>query len=468
MGAAAAGGGALAAGGGHGRGRSWAVVAVTLWQLHLNLLLTNTTTTGGDTGAHYMMPAYLQLQPLPPPHRLEPRAGTTATRSTPSTSCCPTCWWPLASHVIPYNVAFKLATVLGSLLLPVAAWALGRLFGLRPPAPAALAAATLPFLFDYTFTIYGGNLFSTLAGEYAYSLSVALALLFLGLFARGIRTGRHRGWAAVVLARVRPGPHRPGHVRPGRGGAARPRRSSCPSAGGSTTTCAGRRRPSPGRRVARACGAGGPSVWWGASTVGLGLLLSGWWLVPFGIRQPYSTTMNYANVTTYATLLFPRADLWALCLAGVAVVVALALRSRFGLLFAVLGGLSALALIVDPLSSLYNVRFLPLWFLCVYLMAGWIVAVCVAAVARWSRRERATRWALSVRAPGGARRRVQPPPATTVPGIRRRPRAARWAPGAVVGPLLCLAGVVLVVVPPFVPPWPARCPTSGSPRARTR
>ena len=87
----------------------------------------------------------------------------------------------LASHLIPYNVAFKLATVLGSLLLPVAAWALRpALRAARRPAPAALAAATLPFLFDYTFTIYGGNLFSTLAGEYAYSLSVALALLFLG------------------------------------------------------------------------------------------------------------------------------------------------------------------------------------------------------------------------------------------------------------------------------------------------
>ena len=130
--------------------------------------------------------------------------------------------------------------------------------------------------------------------------------------------------------------------------------------------------------------------------------------------------------------------------------VALALRSRFGLLFAVLGGLSALGLTVDPLSSLYNVRVLPLWFLCVYLMAGWVFAVCVAAVARWSRRERATRWALSVRAPAG------PDDERAASGHHRawhprRPRAARWAPGAVVGPLLCLAGVVLVVVPPFVP-----------------
>ena len=92
----------------------------------------------------------------------------------------------LASYVIPYALAFKWVTVLGSVLLPVTAWAMGRLFGMRRAFPGAVAALTLCYLFDYTFTIYGGNLFSTLAGEYAYSLSIALALLFLGLMARGL------------------------------------------------------------------------------------------------------------------------------------------------------------------------------------------------------------------------------------------------------------------------------------------
>ena len=50
---------------------------------------------------------------------------------------------------------------------------MGRLFGAPRPIPAALALATLPFLFDASFTIDGGNLFSTMAGEYAFSLSLA-------------------------------------------------------------------------------------------------------------------------------------------------------------------------------------------------------------------------------------------------------------------------------------------------------
>src|SRR6185437_11035051 len=122
-----------------------------------------------------------------------------------------------------------------------------------------------------------------------------------------------------------------------------------------------------------------------------------WWLVPFGIRQPYSTSMGYTNVSTYVTLLFPRADLWALVLAGVAVLVALVLRSRFGLLLGLLGGGAALALTEDPQGALYNTRFLPLWFLCVFLLVGWLFGMTMAGLARSWRRWRLARWAWAVR-----------------------------------------------------------------------
>ena len=42
---------------------------------------------------------------------------------------------------------------------------------------------------------------------------------------------------------------------------------------------------------------------------------------------------------------------------------AFALRSRFGILMALLAGVFGLAVIFDPQGSLYNVSFLPLWFL---------------------------------------------------------------------------------------------------------
>jgi len=58
----------------------------------------------------------------------------------------------------------------------------------------------------------------------------------------------------------------------------------------------------------------------------------------------------------FLVLLFPEADAWALAIAGLGVVAAVLLRSRFALTLTTLGGISALGLVFDPQGSLYNVR----------------------------------------------------------------------------------------------------------------
>ena len=40
---------------------------------------------------------------------------------------------------------------------------------------------------------------STMAGEFAFSISLTLAVLYLGVAVRGLRTGRHRALAAVPV-----------------------------------------------------------------------------------------------------------------------------------------------------------------------------------------------------------------------------------------------------------------------------
>ncbi|MHB8328949.1 MAG: hypothetical protein ACYDD6_04895, partial [Acidimicrobiales bacterium] len=177
------------------------MIAVTVWQLDPALLLAPTTTTGGDTGAHVALAGFLKSTLLPHLHVTGWDPG--AYDGFPLYSF----YFPLPDllaaglgYVIPFTIAFKLVTILGSLTLPVAAWAFGRLAGLERPRPAVLAIATLPFLFDQTFTIYGGNLYSTLAGEYAFSLGLSGALVFLGVVIRGLRTGRLRVTAALLLA----------------------------------------------------------------------------------------------------------------------------------------------------------------------------------------------------------------------------------------------------------------------------
>ena len=56
---------------------------------------------------------------------------------------------------IPYGVSFKLVTISGLLLLPVAAWAFGRLSGLPFPGPPMLAIASLFVIYNREPTLNG-------------------------------------------------------------------------------------------------------------------------------------------------------------------------------------------------------------------------------------------------------------------------------------------------------------------------
>lgn len=438
------------------------VIAVVLWQLHPSLLLSTSTPTGGDNGGHYAMPAFLRSGLLS--HGQLTGWDPGWYDGFPLYTyyfVLPDLLAALASYAIPYALAFKWVTVLGSVLLPVAAWAMGRLFGMRRAFPGAVAAVTLCYLFDYTFTIYGGNLFSTLAGEYAYSLSIALALVFLGLMARGLRTGKHRGWAAVVLAacilaHIVPSLFAlvgavilvlmemlPDRVRPRDAWHLHPTDEVVPQV---------LTRPQ--------------ALWWGASTIAIGGLLVAFWWVPFGTEQAYSTSMGYVNVHTFVAILLPQADWWVLILGGLSAIAAFALRSRFGILMALLAGVFALAVIFDPQGSLYNVRFLPLWFLPMYLLAGWGIATAVSgAVDLWPwlavRIVRLVNLLFRLgnrflRRRQRGRGEVAEPASVTREEIAlySEPSGVRgaWPVAAVAGPLVALIVALGVVATPFVLP----------------
>ena len=98
--------------------------------------------------------------------------------------------------------------------------------------------------------------------------------------------------------------------------------------------------------------------------------------------------MGYTNVEGWAQY-FREADAWALITAGIGVLLAIWMRSRFGIALTILGIASAIATAVDPQGSLYNVRLLPLWFISVYLMAAWTFGMICIAVAETWRRSRA-------------------------------------------------------------------------------
>src|SRR3954452_6527814 len=177
------------------------IVVFVFKQLQPSLLLKATTPAGGDMGAHVWQPAYLRDHLLP--HFRLTGWAPDWYAGFPSLVFyfpLPSLFIVLLDVVLPYGVAFKLISVIGVLTLPIAAYIFGRLSDMPDPGPVCLAVATLPFLFDRSFTIYGGNIPSTLAGEFAFSISLSLALVFLGVVARGLETGKYRALAGVLLA----------------------------------------------------------------------------------------------------------------------------------------------------------------------------------------------------------------------------------------------------------------------------
>jgi hypothetical protein len=169
--------------------------------VHLSLVFDDNTPTGGDMGAHVMGPAFLRDHLLP---NLQLSgwsnywyAGFPMYRFY---MVVPALAIVLLNVALPYGIAFKVVAISGIVTLPLCCWAFGRLARFRYPMPELFAVAGLLFLFDESFSIYGGNVKSTMAGEFSFSIALSLGILGLGLFARGLESGKYRNWAAVVLA----------------------------------------------------------------------------------------------------------------------------------------------------------------------------------------------------------------------------------------------------------------------------
>jgi hypothetical protein len=169
--------------------------------LHPNLILTNNTPTGGDMGAHVWGPAYLRDVLLP--HwrltgwSMDWYAGLPAYRFY---MVIPALAIVALDVVLPYGIAFKLIVVSGLLAFPWCAYFMGKITKLPYPLPELMVIGALFFLLDESFTIYGGNIASTMAGEFSHSIALAFSLLGLGLFSRGLDDGKYRGWAALCIA----------------------------------------------------------------------------------------------------------------------------------------------------------------------------------------------------------------------------------------------------------------------------
>lgn len=171
--------------------------------VHWDLILKDNTPTGGDMGAHVMAPAYLRDHLLDNfqlsgwnPYWYD---GFPLYRFY---MVIPALMIVFLNIFMSYGVAFKIVVVSGIMTLPICCWAFGRLAKFRYPMPELFSIAALVFLLDDSkdLAILGGTVKSTMAGEFSFSIALSFAMLGLGLFAKGLETGKYRGRTAVILA----------------------------------------------------------------------------------------------------------------------------------------------------------------------------------------------------------------------------------------------------------------------------
>ena len=163
-------------------------------------LFSLTTTSGGDMASHYPTADYMKNNLLPNFKLSGWYQGNYA--GFPILHFyfpLPFLIISLFSYIIPFQIAFKIGTLLGVFLLPLSAYYFFRRIDVKFPGPIIASLFTLPFLFMEANSMWGGNIPSVLAGEFSYSLGIAIAFIYFGNLYKGITKNKYLVLNAVLL-----------------------------------------------------------------------------------------------------------------------------------------------------------------------------------------------------------------------------------------------------------------------------
>ncbi len=335
--------------------------------LHPGLILRDNTPTGGDMGAHVWGPAYLRDHLLTnwrlTGWSMDWYAGFPVYRFY---MVVPALLIVLVDLVVPYGVALKMIAVIGILTLPIATWLFGRLARFVFPIPELLVLAATVFLYDESFTIYGGNIASTMAGEFSFSIALTLAMIGLGLFAHAMYTGKRRKLAAVVIALA--------------------------------ALCHGV------VLIFVFVGVGLMMLmWrdrlrlkWGLTIIGISALLSSFWVVPFVTGHAFMTDMKYeprpsGAADSFWKMFFPLPAFWnisVMLFALIGFAACVFRRHLVGIWLGVFGVALAIFVFISRdslpvIGLLWNPRVLPFVYLVRYMLMMIGIYEVVAGVARF-------------------------------------------------------------------------------------
>ncbi len=310
------------------------VSLVILWILRPSLLLLPTTPTGFDLGGHvYPLAEAVEALPNGIPGWSDGWFGGFPLYHFYFPLPAVLVW--LVGFVAPFEVAVKLVSVLGILGLPFATYILARGVGFSRWVSGACVLGAGAFAFMQSYWYLGGNLSSTLAGEFSYGLSFTLSLIYLGLVARTARGGPRLGViASLVLALTALS-----HV---------------------LTTAVVVLASLPLLTIRRSQRA--VFVSWV-----VGFMLAGFWTVPFLLRAGLLPDVVWDESLTLAEL-FPR-EVWLLLPLALAGGI-LTLGKRWASVPLLVPPLLGLAFFFAGSSAIHPGRLLPYWFFAIHVLAA--------------------------------------------------------------------------------------------------
>ena len=330
------------------------------------LIFSLTTTAGGDMGTHHYGVKFI-LDNLLSQFRVTGWSNGWYAGMPINSFYFPFPYLAIAllSKIIPYNIAFKLITVLGSFILPACAYWMIKLMRFRYPYPLLGALGASLFLFTESYSIYGGNFLSTLAGEFGYSLSFALGFLFIGTMHLAIEKGSKFNWLfvlncfllmAVALSHVL------------------------------TTICLLVILPwlLLENRQSR-------NIGYMISVLITGFLLTAFWSVPFALKLKYTPNMGWVNLKNFKPLVtVEMIPLVILAVIGIIIYIIVISRrdDKRNIPLTISYLLLNLAFFIPSGGRIWNARLLPYIFIIDFFLAGYTLFILFGFLMIWLRKYR--------------------------------------------------------------------------------
>ena len=167
------------------------VYIVLLSRFDLRLLFSDTILTGGDTASWFQVLKTLSTDFLPHGRVFGfSQSNFFGYMEGQGYFVLPFLAAALLGQILPLTVALKIATVAGGFALPLTLFiAISSMTG-RKRGGALAAAGSLLFLFNESYTIFGGNWLSTFAGEFCFSWAIALLPLLVASTTADRRKGK--------------------------------------------------------------------------------------------------------------------------------------------------------------------------------------------------------------------------------------------------------------------------------------